>query len=324
VDPVTGQVLAEVADLGRAEAVVAVAAADEAFGTWRTWTAADRDRCLLAWHQLMLEDELAALLTAEQGKPLAEALAEVRHAASFLDWFAGEAPRIEGAPPPGTTRESRTLVLRVLASKFGNAGQTCVAANRIYVHENVSQEFAGRPTEATKTLNVGPGTCDGVAVGPLVNGVAVTKVAALVDDAAERGASVLVGGGRHDAGPAFFEPTALAGVTADMEISRTEVFGPVAAVHTFTDQTAVIRAANDTSAALAAHAFTRDPATAWRLAEKLDHGSVGINDTAISTPAAPFGSVKESGLGREASHHSLEEFLEVKHVRIGLGTPGAA
>lgn len=453
INPATGQIVGTVADMGLAEARLAIEAAAEAFDSWRLYTAAERASVILEWCRLIRsnEDELGALLTAEQGKPLAEAVGEVRYAASFLDWFAGEAHRVDGQIPPGTTRDTRTLVLRqpagvaailtpwnfpyamitrkvgaalaagctvvikpaqdtplcalalaelaqlagvpqgvinvvtcadpvavgrelttnpavavvsftgstpvgkllleqaastvkrvalelggnapvivfddadldeavdaTMASKFRNAGQTCVCANRIFVHEAIYSQFIERLTAATAALTVGPGSEPSSTIGPLINEAAVSKVERLVVESIGLGARVMTGGQRHSAGPMYFQPTVLVDVRPDMPISQTEIFGPVACVTAFTDEDAVIAAANDTSTGLAAYAFTHDLSRAWRLAERLEYGVVGINDAAISTPAAPFGGMKESGLGREGGQYGIEEYLETKHVRLGI------
>jgi succinate-semialdehyde dehydrogenase/glutarate-semialdehyde dehydrogenase len=205
----------------------------------------------------------------------------------------------------------------VMASKFRNSGQTCVCANRIYVEAAVYDAFAARLAAEVAKLKVGPGTETGVTQGPLINAAAVAKVEAHIADAVAKGARVLSGGKRHALGGTFFEPTILAGATPDMLIAREETFGPVAPLFKFEDEADVVRLANDTPFGLAAYFYTRDLGRAWRVAEALQYGVVGINEGIVSSELAPFGGMKESGLGREGSHHGIEEFVEIKYVMMG-------
>lgn len=208
-------------------------------------------------------------------------------------------------------------VAGALASKFRNAGQTCVCANRIYVQSAIADEFAKRLVAEVKKFIVGPGTAAGTTQGPLINADAVKKVEEHVKDAVDKGAKVLAGGKRHQLGGNFFEPTVLAGVTPDMLICREETFGPVAPLITFEDEDEVIRMANDTPFGLASYFFARDLGRVWRVAEALEFGIVGVNEGVVSNELAPFGGVKQSGVGREGSHHGIEEFLEMKYVMMG-------
>lgn len=208
-------------------------------------------------------------------------------------------------------------VAGALASKFRNAGQTCVCANRILVQDGVYDAFAEKLTAAVKGLKVGPGTESGVTVGPLINEAALKKVEEHVADALEHGAKVVIGGKPSAIGGNFFEPTVLTGVTPKMKVSREETFGPVAPLFRFHTEEEAIRMANDTPFGLAAYFFTRDQGRCWRFAEALEYGIVGVNEGLTSTEIAPFGGWKESGIGREGSHHGMEEFLEMKYTLMG-------
>jgi succinate-semialdehyde dehydrogenase/glutarate-semialdehyde dehydrogenase len=208
-------------------------------------------------------------------------------------------------------------VTGAIASKFRNAGQTCVCANRIFVQAGVYDAFASKLTEAVAKLKVGPGTEPGVTVGPLINAAAVDKVERHVADAVKGGAKVVIGGHRAKLGGTYFEPTVLTGVTPAMLVSREETFGPVAPLFKFSTEDEVIRLANDTPFGLAAYFFTRDLGRCWRVAEALEYGIVGVNEGLTSTEIAPFGGFKESGIGREGSHHGMDEFLEIKYTLMG-------
>ena len=208
-------------------------------------------------------------------------------------------------------------VAGALASKYRNSGQTCVCANRILVQAGIYDAFAAKLAEEAAKLKVGYGTEAGVMQGPLINAAAIEKVEAHVQDAVAKGARVMVGGKRHALGGTFYEPTVLADVSTDMRLAQEETFGPVAPLFRFKDEAEAIRIANDTPYGLAAYFYTRDLPRAWRVAEALEYGMVGINEGIISTELAPFGGVKESGLGREGSHHGIEEFVELKYVMMG-------
>ena len=202
-------------------------------------------------------------------------------------------------------------------SKFRNMGQTCVCANRIYAQEGIYDAFVAKLTAAVAKLKVGDGTEAGVTQGPLINEEAVEKVEAHVADAVKKGAKVTIGGKRHKLGRTFFEPTVLSGLDPSMRIAREETFGPVAPVFRFKDEADAIRLANDTQFGLASYFYARDLGRVWRVAEALEYGMVGINSGAISTELAPFGGVKESGIGREGSRHGAEEFVELKYMLMG-------
>ncbi len=204
-----------------------------------------------------------------------------------------------------------------LASKFRNSGQTCVCANRILVQDGIYDRFAEKLAEAAAKLKVGAGTQEDVVQGPLINAAALDKVEAHVKDAVAHGAKVLTGGKRHVLGRTFYEPTVLADVTPDMQIAQEETFGPVAPLFRFHDEAEVIALANGTPYGLAAYFYTRDLSRAWRVAEALEYGMIGVNEGIISSELAPFGGVKESGQGREGSHHGIDEFVELKYVMMG-------
>jgi succinate-semialdehyde dehydrogenase/glutarate-semialdehyde dehydrogenase len=208
-------------------------------------------------------------------------------------------------------------VAGAMASKYRNAGQTCVCANRILVQSGIYDRFAAALVEAVKKLHVGPGMETGTNVGPLINGAAIAKVESLVGDAVKKGAKLLTGGTLDKAGPLFYRPSVVGGVTPDMEIVREEIFGPVAALVRFDTEADAIRLANDTPFGLAAYLFSQNLSRAWRVAEKLDAGMVGVNEGIFSNEVVPFGGVKESGLGREGSHYGVEEFVEVKYMLMG-------
>lgn len=448
-NPATGEILVELPRCKEAESAEAIETADAAFRGWRTTTAKNRSEVLQRWYQLVLEnrDDLATLITLEEGKPLAEARGEVDYAASFLQWFAEEAKRVRGDVIPAPKESQRIVVLKqpigvcaaitpwnfpaamitrkagpalaagcamvvkpasqtpmtalalgelalragvpagvfsvltgndtraiggmltshklvrkvtftgstevgrvllaqsaatikkcsmelggnapfvifddadldaavegVMASKFRNTGQACISANRVLVQDGVYDEFAGRLAARVATLTVGNGLEAGVQQGPLIDAGAVAKVEAHIADALAHGATVLCGGARHALGGCFFEPTVLAGVTTAMAITREETFGPVAPLVRFSTESEVIAMANDTEFGLAAYLFSRDAARIWRVGEALEAGMVGINCGLISTEVAPFGGVKQSGLGREGSQYGIEEFLEMKYM----------
>ncbi|MBF0166394.1 MAG: NAD-dependent succinate-semialdehyde dehydrogenase [Alphaproteobacteria bacterium] len=451
-DPATGRQLALVPELGRAEALRAVAAAEAAFPAWRALTAKQRAGILRKWHDLILanQEDLARLLTAEQGKPLAEARGEIAYGASFIEWFAEEGKRIYGDVIPSHGIDKRIIVLKqpigvvaavtpwnfpnamitrkvapalaagctvvikpaedtplsalalaelaeragmpkgviniltcrdpkgvggvltgdarirkftftgstetgkmlmrqcadtvkkvslelggnapfivfddadldaavagAMASKYRNAGQTCVCANRLLVQDGVYDAFAAKLAEKVAALKVGPGDGEAVTQGPLINDEALLKVERLVADAVAKGARILLGGKRHALGGTFFEPTILAEVTPAMACASEEIFGPVAPLYRFKTEEEVVRIANDTPYGLAAYFYARDVGRVMRVAEQLDYGIVGINEGIISTEVAPFGGVKESGIGREGSKYGIDDFLEIKYLCLG-------
>ncbi len=452
VNPALGAVIAKVADLGAAETAIAIEAAHRAFPAWAARTAKDRGAILRRWSDLMLAhaDDLARLMTAEQGKPLAEARGEVVYGASFIDWFAEEAKRSHGGSIPTPDPKKRLLSIKqpigvcaaiapwnfpiamitrkvgpalaagctvvvkpaaetplcalaiarlaveagvpagvlnivtgldasaigkalcedsrvrklsftgstpvgkilygqcagtvkklslelggnapfivfddadleaavegAIASKYRNAGQTCVCANRLIVQAGIHDAFVERLTQKVAAMKVGPGTGEGVTIGPLINEKAVAKVEALVREAIERGAKATVGGARHDLGGLFYQPTVLTGATADMRLFQEEIFGPVAPIVKFQTEQEAIALANATPFGLAAYFYSRDVGRCWRVAEAIEAGMVGINEGLISTEVAPFGGVKESGLGREGASEGLDEYLETKYLCFG-------
>lgn len=451
-NPADGSLVGRVADCGRAETERAIAAAEAAWPDWKARTAKDRSLILRRWYDLIIaaQDDLSLLMTAEQGKPLAEAKGEVVYGASFVEWFAEEGRRVYGDTIPSTATNRRILVLRqpigvvaaitpwnfpvamitrkvapalaagcpvvikpaedtplcalalaelaqraglpagvlnvvagsnpasigdalcdsgavrklsftgsteigkllmrksadtvkkvsfelggnapfivfddadldaavvgAMASKYRNAGQTCVCANRILVQDGVYDAFAAKLTEAVSRLKVGNGMGDGVTQGPLINADAIAKVEQHIADALAKGAKVAIGGKRHALGGTFFEPTVLTGVTPAMAVAREETFGPVAPLFRFKDEAEAIRMANDTEFGLAAYFYSRDIGRCVRVMEALEYGIVGVNEGIISTAEAPFGGVKESGIGREGSHYGMDDFLELKYVCLG-------
>ena len=450
-NPADGTVLGTVPKLGAAETKRAINAANAALPGWRAKTAAERGRLLRRWFELLManQDDLALIMTSEQGKPLAEARGEIAYAASYLDWFAEEGKRAYGEIIPAHGADKRILVTRepvgvcaaitpwnfpaamitrkagaalaagctmvlkpasqtpysalalaVLAeragipagvfnvltgsataigdelcanpvvrklsftgsteigalliaqcaptvkklsmelggnapfivfddadldaavegaiiSKYRNAGQTCVCANRLLVQEGVYDAFAAKLATAVAKLKVGNGVEEGVSQGPLIDAKALAKVEELVGDAVGQGARVITGGKAHALGGTFYEPTILADVTPAMRVAREEIFGPVAPLFRFQREEDAVRMANDTEFGLASYFYARDVARIFRVSEALEYGMVGVNTGLISTEIAPFGGVKSSGLGREGSRHGLDDYLEMKYVCIG-------
>lgn len=452
-NPATLEPIATVPDAGRAEMQRAIDAAAEAQPAWAERPAIERHKVLKAAAALMTErtEDLARLMTAEEGKPLTESRTEVAYAASFIDWFAEEARRVYGVTVPANTADKRILVLKrpvgvtaaitpwnfpaamitrklgpalaagcaqvikpseltpltaleiarvfedaglpkgllsvvcgldpaditaavmedervrlvsftgstevgkllmkqaadtmkklslelgghapfivfedadidaavtnCVAAKMRNMGQTCVAANRIFVQRSVVDQFAGRLTDRVREMKVGNGMDDGVTVGPLVDEPTFQKVESHVRDAQEKGGRIVLGGERSDAGNGyFFEPTVILDANDSMLLAHDETFGPVAAILPFDTEEEVIRRANDTKYGLATYYFTRDIGRVWRMAEALHYGILGANDGMPSTAQAPFGGVKESGFGREGGKEGIEEFLDVKYISLG-------
>jgi succinate-semialdehyde dehydrogenase/glutarate-semialdehyde dehydrogenase len=450
-NPASGEVLGTVPRLAADETRAAVAAAHAAFPAWAAKTAKERSVLLKRWNDLILAnvDDLAAIMTAEQGKPLAEAKGEVSYAASFIEWFAEEGKRLYGEIIPGHQVDKRLLVLRqpigvvaaitpwnfpaamitrkvgpalaagcttvckpaeqtpfsalalaalaeragipagvfnvvtgkaseiggvmtsdprvrkvsftgsteigkllmrqcadtvkkvglelggnapfivfddadldaavagAIASKYRNTGQTCVCANRLLVQAGVYDDFAARLAVAVQKLRVGDGLKGPTDQGPLIDAKALAKVEEHVADALAKGARLVTGGRRHALGRTFYEPTVLADVTPAMLVAGEETFGPVAPLFRFDTEAEAIRMANDTQFGLAAYFFTKDLARSWRVSEALEYGIVGVNTGLISTEVAPFGGVKESGIGREGSRHGLTDFTEIKYVCVG-------
>lgn len=450
-NPANGEVITQVPDCGADETRRAIDAANAAWGDWRAHTGKERAGILKRWFNLIMEnqEDLAQIMTAEQGKPLAESRGEIAYAASFVEWFGEEAKRVYGDtinhPLPGKriivlkqpvgvtaaitpwnfpaamiTRKcapavavgcttvikpaedtpltalalaeladragmpagvlnvitgdsksiggemtSNPLVRKIsftgstevgkllieqsastvkkvsmelggnapfivfddadidaavegaMASKFRNTGQTCVCANRILVQEGVYDAFAERMTEAVSKLKVGAGTEDGVQQGPLINDAALKKVEHHVRDAVDKGAGVMVGGERHELGGTFYQPTVLRDVTREMALNGEETFGPVAPLLRFRSEEEAVRIANDTPYGLASYFYSRDIARVWRVAEALEYGILGINEGIISNEVAPFGGVKESGIGREGSKYGTDEYLELKYLCLG-------
>jgi len=450
-NPATGKIIGTVPKLTGAETRQAIEAANRAFPAWSKKTAKERAAVLRRWFDLMMEnqDDLARLMTLEQGKPLAESKGEVAYAAAFLEWFGEEAKRIYGDTIPQHQADKRIIVIKqpigvvacitpwnfplamitrkagpalgagctvvikpasqtpfsalalaelaeragvpkgvlnivtgsakeiggeltsnpivrklsftgsteigkvlmaqcagtvkklslelggnapfivfedadldaavegAIASKYRNTGQTCVCTNRVLVQDSVYDAFAGKLAVAVKALKPAPGLEAGATQGPLIDDAAVQKVESHIRDAQSKGAKVLVGGHRHALGGRFFEPTVLTDVTPQMAVAREETFGPVAPLFRFKTEAEAIALANDTEFGLASYFYGRDIARVWRVAEALEYGIVGINTGLISTEVAPFGGVKESGLGREGSKYGIDEFVEIKYMCFG-------
>jgi succinate-semialdehyde dehydrogenase/glutarate-semialdehyde dehydrogenase len=456
-NPANGDTLAHVAKAGADLAEQAVAAASQAFVSWRATTAKHRAGILRRWADLMMvhQEDLAQLLTAEQGKPLSEARGEVAYAASFMEWFAEEGKRAYGDVIPSHKPDARILVLKqpvgvvaaitpwnfplamvtrklgpalaagctvvlkpseetplsahalavlgleaglppgvinvvsgdavaiggawmaseavrkvtftgstrvgkllmkqasdtlkkvslelggnapfivfddadidaavtgAMASKFRNTGQTCVCVNRFFVQEGVYEAFTTKLAKAVSALKVGDGRLPGMTQGPLINQAAIDKVISHVQDALDKGAKALCGAKPNDLGGTFYEPTVLIDANAQMKMAHEETFGPVAACYKFTTEEEVVEKANATAFGLSAYFYSKDLARVWHIAEQLEVGIVGVNEGIISTENAPFGGVKESGMGREGSHYGLDDYMELKYVLMGgLRKPG--
>ncbi len=450
-NPATGEIIGTVPRMGRAETRRAIEAANEALGPWRALTAGERAKILRRWFNLMHEhvDDLALIMTLEQGKPLAESKGEIAYAASFIEWFAEEGKRLYGDTIPAHQADKRIVVLKepigvccavtpwnfpaamitrkvgpalaagctmvvkpasqtpfsalalaelseragmpagvisvlagasaeigdemtanpivrkltftgstevgkvlmkkcadtvkkatmelggnapfivfddadldaavegAMASKYRNAGQTCVCANRLLVQDNVYDAFLDKLATAVAAMQVGSGVDDGVVIGPLIDQNAVAKTEEHIADALAKGARVVVGGGRHELGGNFFQPTIVADVTPEMAVAKEETFGPMAPIFRFRDEAEAIAMANDTEFGLAAYFYARDIGRIWRVSEGVEYGIVGINTGIISTEVAPFGGMKESGLGREGSKYGIDDYVEIKYLCIG-------
>ena len=452
-NPATGEELAQVANANVHDAIQAIDNAQIAQKTWASYTGKERAVILRRWFDLLMihQDDLAQILTAEMGKPLAEAKGEIAYGASFIEWFAEEAKRVYGDTIPGHQRDKRIMVLKqpigvvgaitpwnfpnamitrkaapalaagcamvikpaqetplsalalaklgeeagipkgvlsvlpstdshglglefctnakmtklsftgstnvgrilmrqsadhikklslelggnapfivfddadldkavegALISKFRNAGQTCVCANRLYIHDTVYDAFAEKLKIAVEAMKVGNGFAEGVTIGPLISDAAVAKVEEHLEDAMAKGAEIITGGARSDQGGTFFTPTIIKNVTAEMKVASEETFGPLAPLFRFTDIQEVIDAANDTEFGLASYFYANDISKIFRVAEGLDYGMVGVNTGLISTEVAPFGGVKQSGLGREGSKYGIEDYLELKYVCLSI------
>lgn len=450
-NPATLEIIGTVPNMGKAEAERAIEAAKEAWPLWKNKTAKDRSIILKKWFDLIISnaDDLAFILTSEQGKPLAEAKGEILYAASFIEWFAEEAKRVYGdiipspypdarivvnkqpigvvaaitpwnfpaamitrkvapalaagcscivKPAPETPftalalvdlavqagvpaeifsvitgdaahisdaifesdvvrkftftgstpvgkmlleRSAKTLkkvslelggnapfivfddadldaaIEGALIAKFRNAGQTCVCVNRFLVQAGIYEKFIAALSQKIQNFNIGNGLEAGHDIGPLINANAVKKVEAHIQDALDKNGRLVVGGKKHKAGELFFEPTLIADVTADMDVATQETFGPLAAVFKFETEQQAVEMANATEFGLAAYCYTKDLGRAWRMSEQLEYGMVGINKGLISNEVAPFGGIKQSGLGREGSKYGIEDYLEIKYTLFG-------
>ena len=450
-NPATAEKLGTIPRMGTEETARAIAAADAALPAWRSRTAKERSQILRRWFDLMMtnQDDLAIIMTAEQGKPLAESKGEIAYAASFIEWFAEEGKRIYGDTIPGHAADKRIVVIKepigvcaaitpwnfpaamitrkagpalaagctmvvkpatatpfsalalaelgeraglpagvfsvitgsaaaigtemstnpivrkltftgsteigkqlmaqcsttvkkvslelggnapfivfddadldaavegAVASKYRNTGQTCVCTNRLLVQDSVYEAFTEKLRVAVASMKVGDGLAEEVQQGPLIDMAAVEKVEEHIADAVAKGARIVQGGKRHSLGGSFFEPTIITDVTPDMLVAREETFGPLAPIFKFTTDAEAIKMANDTEFGLASYFYSRDINRVWKVAEGLEYGMVGINTGLISTEVAPFGGVKESGIGREGSKYGIEEFLVVKYLCMG-------
>ena len=452
-NPARGDVICRVPDMSRVETARAIAAAAVAQKEWAARTGKERAQILRRWFELMManQDDLARILTAEMGKPLAEARGEIAYGAAYIEWFGEEAKRVYGETIPGHLRDKRLMVIRqpvgvvasitpwnfpnamiarkaapaiaagcafvarpaaetplsalamavladraglpkgilsvitsrrasdigkefcenpavrkltftgstevgrillkqaadqvmkcsmelggnapfivfddadldaavagAMASKFRNNGQTCVCANRIYVQAGVHDAFAAKLSAAVARLKVGDGLKDGIDTGPLVNMDAVGKVEEHIADVLSKGGKIVTGGRRHALGGSFFEPTIVSGVTQDMLVSQEETFGPLAPLFRFETEEEVIARANDTIFGLASYFYARDIGRITRVQEALEYGMVGVNTGLISTEVAPFGGIKQSGLGREGSRHGMEDYMEMKYICLSV------
>ncbi len=450
-NPATGEVITEVAKVGAAETARAIAAAEVAMREWRQVPAKGRAQLMRRWFDLMMQhqEDLALIMTAEQGKVLTESRGEIAYGAAYVEWFGEQAKRIDGDVIPGPAPDRRIVCIRqpvgvvaaitpwnfpnamiarkaapalaagcsivikpasetplsafamaelaeragipagvvnvvagssgpiggeltsnptvrkltftgsteigklleaqcaatmkktsmelggnapfivfddadldaaiagAMASKYRNAGQTCVCSNRLFVQDGVYDAFVEKLVAATAALAVGNGMQDGITIGPLVNARAVSDVDALVQASVQAGAKVALGGGAHELGGCFYQPTVLTEVTPQMAVFRNEIFGPVAPVVRFATEEEVIAMANDTDVGLASYFYTRDIGRVWRVAEALEYGIVGINEGIISNEMAPFGGIKESGSGREGSKYGIDDYLEIKYMLMG-------
>jgi len=446
------ELICSLPEMGKAETEQAITAANNAWPNWRSKTAKERASILKKWFNLILEnqEDLATLMTLEQGKPLAESRGEVVYGASFIEWFAEEGKRTYGDIIPTPSNDRRILVIKqpigvvaaitpwnfpiamitrkcapalaagcpvvikpaaetplsalalaeladqagipagilnvvvgtnareigetltsssivrklsftgstavgkiltrncaetmkkvsmelggnapfivfddadldlaitgVMASKYRNTGQTCVCTNRILAQEGIYDEFVQKLSEAVKSLNVGNGLDEGVSQGPLINNSAVEKVQEHIEDAIAKGGVIVAGGKRHAKGGTLFEPTVIANATIEMKVAKEETFGPLAPVFKFSNEEEAIAMANDTEFGLASYFYTNNINRVWRVSEALEYGMVGVNEGVISNEVAPFGGVKESGLGREGSHYGIDDFLELKYICMG-------
>ncbi len=450
-NPATGEVLGTIPKMGAAETALAIEAADSALPAWRAKTAKERSTILRRWFELIManQNDLAVIMTAEQGKPLAESKGEIAFAASFIEWFAEEAKRVYGDTIPGFAADKRIIVIKepigvcaaitpwnfpsamitrkagpalaagctmvvkpasatplsalalaelgeragipagvfsvitgsaaaiggemssnpivrkltftgsteigkklmaqcattvkkvsmelggnapfivfddadldaavegAIISKYRNTGQTCVCSNRLIVQDAVYDVFVRKLTEAVSKMRVGNGLTEDVQQGPLIDMAAVEKVEEHISDAVGKGARIALGGKRHALGRTFFEPTIITDVTPNMLVAREETFGPLAPIFRFSTDAEAVRMANDTEFGLASYFYSRDIGRIWKTAEALEYGMVGINTGLMSTELAPFGGMKESGIGREGSKYGIEEFIEIKYLCMG-------
>ena len=451
-NPYNQEVISEVADCTIEEVTMAIKAANEAFGGWKALTAGDRSNLLKQWHQLVVKhsEGLAHLLTSEQGKPISEALGEIKYGASFIEWFAEEAKRVYGDVIPGHQTDKRILVIKqpvgpvaaitpwnfpvamitrkvapalaagcpvvikpseltplsalalaeladqagfppgvfnviatsraketgelfcnsslikkisftgstrvgklllsqsapyvkrvslelggnapfivfddadieeavqgAIAAKYRNAGQTCVCANRIFVHRPIYETFVNQFIEASEKLQVGNGLDNGVDIGPLINERALKFVEDLIEDAKAKGCTITASSKKESSSSLIHSPTVISNANRNIKAFDAEIFGPIAPIFAFEDEEQAITLANDTSYGLAAYFYGKDHARIWRVAEALQYGMVGINTGMISTPVAPFGGIKESGMGREGSKYGLDDFLDIKYMCWG-------
>src|SRR5919198_895849 len=341
-DPATENKIASVASATVEDAKAAIDAASDAFEGWAGKKPRERAEVLRKSFELIMRDaeRLAKLITIENGKALSDSRGEVAYAAEFFRWYAEEAVRgigaLSQAPASGADivvkpamelggnapfivfedADIDAAIDGAMIAKMRNMGEACTSANRFYVHEKVHDEFAKKLTAKMAALKVGNGLDDGVAVGPLVNADAKKKVIELVDDAVGKGAKILTGGKPPNGPGHFYPPTVIDAVPDGAAMLREEIFGPVAAIQTFKSDGEVIKRANDTEYGLVAYLYTKDMSRGMRVSEQLDFGMIGLNRGLVSDPAAPFGGMKQSGIGREGAHEGLMEFLETQYISV--------
>src|SRR5438132_1402907 len=337
INPATGVRIGTVPVMGAAETRRAIDAANKAWPAWRARTAKERSAIMRKWAELQLAhaEDLALILTSEQGKPLAESKGEITIGAGYTEWFAEEAKRIYGDVIPTVGNDRRLVVIKepvgvcaaitpwnfpssMITRKVSPAlAAGCTVIIKPAQATPYSALALAKLAEKVRALKVGPGTESGVAQGPLINADALAKVEEHVADATAHGARVAVGGKRHALGGTFYEPTILTEVTPEMKVFREETFGPVAPLFRFSSDAEVIELANRTEFGLASYFYSRDIGRIWRVAEALEYGMVGVNTGFITTEVAPFGGVKQSGIGREGSKYGIEEYIEVKYICMG-------
>ena len=325
INPATGKEIAKVPNLSADDVKEAIYASDKSFLAWKSITGKERAAILRKWFNLISEntEDLALIMTHEQGKPLAESRAEIHYGSSFIEWFAEEAKRVTGAIPSTTWSDKRLMVLKqaigvCVAITPWNFPSAMITRNRFYVHKKVHDQFVEKFALATKAIKVGSGLEQGVTQGPLIDNQALAKVQKHIADAISKGAQVVTGGKVANQGGTFFEPTVLANANNSMLVAYEETFGPVAPVIPFDSDEEVVQLANHSQFGLASYFYSRDIGRIWKVSEALEFGMVGVNTGLFSNEVGPFGGIKQSGLGREGSSWGIDEYLEMKYVCVGL------